>query len=76
LRITGELADLAERSGRDAYAVLDNARRALRRVAGRAKGRLRRAIDELTTTVERSRRILAETANGLPAPSPTPRPGW
>jgi transposase, IS5 family len=61
MRITGELADLAERSGRDAYAVLANARRAVPRVAGRAKGRLRRAIDELATTVERSRRIIGQT---------------
>jgi transposase, IS5 family len=34
LRLTGELADVAEHSGRDACVVLDNARRALQRVTG------------------------------------------
>jgi hypothetical protein len=35
LRITAELADLAELTSRDAEAILDSARRALRRVVGR-----------------------------------------
>ncbi len=70
LRITGELADLAERSGHDAQAVLNTARRSLRRVAGRAKGRLRRAIDELATTVERSARIIAQTRRRLDGNKP------
>jgi transposase, IS5 family len=70
LRITGELADLAERSGRDAEAILDNARRALRRVAGRVRGRLRRAIDELATTVQASRRIVAQTRRRLAGEKP------
>jgi IS5 family transposase len=65
LRLTGELAGLAEHAGRDAYAVLGNARRALGRVAGRVKGRLRRAIDELATTVERTGRIVAQTRRRL-----------
>jgi IS5 family transposase len=70
LRLTGELADLAERSGRDACVVLDNARRALQRVTGRVKGRLRRAIDELAATVERSRRIIAQTQRRLRGDKP------
>jgi IS5 family transposase len=34
LRLTGELAGLAQRSGRDACVILDNARRALQKVTG------------------------------------------
>jgi IS5 family transposase len=70
MRLTGELANLAERSSRDAYAVLGNARRALRRVSGRVKGRLRRAVDELATTVERSRRVVAQTRRRLGGDKP------
>jgi IS5 family transposase len=70
LRITGELADLAQRSSFDAYRILDNARRALRRVTGRAKGRLRRAINELSTTVERARRVVAQTLRRLAGDKP------
>ena len=70
MRLTGELANLAERSGRDAYAVLDNARRALRKVPGRARARLRRAIDELSTTVQRSRRVVAQTRQRLAGDKP------
>lgn len=71
LRITGELNDLAQRSSLDAYPVLDNARRALRRVAGRARGRLRRAIDELATTVERVHRVIAQTRRRIGGDKPT-----
>ncbi|MEV4316758.1 ISNCY family transposase [Actinocrispum sp. NPDC049592] len=60
-RITGELADLATRTARDAAAVLRNARRTTRAATGRAGGRLRRAIDELATTIERTGRIVAQT---------------
>ena len=48
LRLTGELADLADQAIADAGAVLDNARRALGRVAGRQRGSLRKAINELS----------------------------
>ena len=70
LRLTGELAGLAEHAGREAYPVLDNARRALRRVTGRVRARLRRAIDELATTVERSRRVIAQTRRRLAGDKP------
>src|SRR5262249_61963416 len=63
-------AGLAGHAGRDAYPVLDNARRALSRVAGRIKGRLRRAIDELATTVERTHRIVAQTRRRLAGDKP------
>jgi transposase, IS5 family len=70
LRITGELADLAQHSSFDAYQVLHNARRALRRATGQAKGRLRRAINELSTTIERARRVVAQTRRRLAGDKP------
>jgi len=64
-----------------------NARRALRRAqlraaqltaagdhdpaAGRRRGRLRRAVDDLTRLLAATRRIADQTANGCPAPSRT-----
>jgi transposase, IS5 family len=59
-RITGELADLARGTCTDAGAVLRNARRALSRVTGRAKGRLRRAVNELAVTIERTNQVIAQ----------------
>jgi hypothetical protein len=53
------LADLARRSSFDACQVLANARQALRRVTGQTRGQLRRAINELSTTVERTGSVLA-----------------
>jgi Transposase and inactivated derivatives, IS5 family len=61
LRLTGELADLADQAIADAGAVLDNARRALGRVAGRQRGSLRKAINELSTMVIRSAKVVAQT---------------
>ena len=76
-RITGELAGLAERAAADAQRLLANARRALRRAqakaeqlaaagapdaaAGRRRGRLRRAVNDLTKLLEVTRRIAAQT---------------
>jgi transposase, IS5 family len=60
LRLTGELADLAERAIAAAGPVLDNARRALSRVAGRQRGRMHRAINELSTVVIRAARAVAQ----------------
>jgi len=76
-RITGELAGLAERAATDAQRLLTNARRALRRAqakaeqlaaagardtaAGRRRGRLRRAVNDLTKLLEVTRRIAAQT---------------
>jgi transposase, IS5 family len=70
LRITGDLADLAERSASGAEPVLANARRAVRRVAGRGRGRLRRAIDELAATVQASHRIVSQTRRRLAGAKP------
>jgi IS5 family transposase len=76
-RITGELAALAERAVTDAERLLTNARRALRRAqakaeqlaaagardaaAGRRRGRLRRAVTDLTKLLDMTRRIAAQT---------------
>jgi IS5 family transposase len=70
-RITGELAGLAQRAAADAVRLLTNARRALRRAgakaaalaavggrdaaAGRRRGRLRRAIDDLNELLDLTR---------------------
>lgn len=78
-RITGELAELAERAAADAERLLANARRALRRAqakakaadlattggrdaaAGRRRGRLRRAVDDLAELLATTRKIAAQT---------------
>jgi transposase, IS5 family len=75
-RITGELAGLAERAAADADRLLANARRALRRAeakaadlaatggrdaaAGRRRGRLHRAVNDLTGLLEATRQIAAQ----------------
>jgi len=64
-RITGELADLAEAASREADAVLRNARRALRRATGQRKGQLRRALDELSTTLQRTGRVVEQARTRL-----------
>jgi transposase, IS5 family len=85
-RITGELAGLAERAATDAEQLLDNARRALRRaqakaaelaatgvhdaVFGRRRGRLRRAVNDLTNLLEATRRIAAQTRQRLSGITP------
>jgi transposase, IS5 family len=76
-RITGELAGLAEQAARDAQRLLVNARRALARAAaeaadlaaaggrdpaaGRRRGRLRRAVNDLTKLIDAARQIAAQT---------------
>ena len=70
-RVTAELADLAETTMADLAAVLRNGHRALRRVAdGRARGRLRRALAELATTIVRTRRIVTQTRTRLAGQTP------
>jgi transposase, IS5 family len=64
-RITAELADLAEAAVRDADAVVRNARRALARATGQTRGRLHRALDELTTILQRTDRVVAQTRTRL-----------
>ncbi|HET6257395.1 MAG TPA: ISNCY family transposase [Pseudonocardia sp.] len=85
-RITGELAGLAERAAAEAEALLGNARRALRRAqtkaaqlaaageqdpdAGRRRGRLHRAVNDLTDLLAATRRIAAQTRQRLSGTTP------
>jgi IS5 family transposase len=85
-RITGELAKLAELAAADAERLLLNARRALRRAtattaepataghrdpdAGRRRGRLRRAVNDLTGLLAVTRRITAQTRQRLAGTTP------
>jgi IS5 family transposase len=65
-RVTGELADLAAKTAAEAIAVLRNGRRALpKALTGRMRGRLRRALNDLATTVERTGKIVAQTRSRL-----------
>jgi len=61
LRLTGELADLAQQAVDDAAAVLANARRALARVTGRQRGKLHKAINELSTMATRAVQVVTQT---------------
>jgi transposase, IS5 family len=80
-RVTGELAELAETAAAEARRLLANAKRALRRarakaarvrergdqdpVAGRRRGRLQRAVDDLTELLDATSRIAAQTRQRL-----------
>ncbi len=65
LRITGELAGIAESVIRDAQTVLRNAGRALRTATGQRRGQLHRAINNLDTLLQRTRRVVAQTRSRL-----------
>jgi len=70
-RVTGELADLAQKTAAEAAAVLRNGRRAIgRALSGRMRGRLRRALDELAVTLERTATIVAQTRSRLAGQMP------
>ena len=85
-RITGELAGLAEKAARDAERLLSNARRALRgaqlkaerlaavgvrdAAAGRRRGRLRRAVNDLVELLEATLRIAAQTRQRVAGTTP------
>jgi len=86
-RVTGELAGLAETAAKDAGRLLVNAKRALRRArakakeqqvngsrvaaAGRRRGRLARAVDDLSELVAASRQITAQTRQRLAGVTPS-----
>ena len=86
LRVTGELAGLAERAAKDARRMLANGRRALRRAeakaaalaaaggrdaaAGRRRGRLRRAVNDLAGLLEATQRIAAQARQRLAGVTP------
>ena len=69
--MTGELAGLAEKAAAQAAAVLRNGRRAVpRALSGRMRGRLRRALDELAITIERTAMIVAQARTRLAGQTP------
>jgi IS5 family transposase len=70
-RVTGELADLAEKAAAQAAAVLRNGRRALpKALGGQMRGRLRRALDELAVTIERTGKIVVQARTRLAGQTP------
>ena len=70
-RVTGELADLAEKTASQAAAVLRNGRRALpRTLTGRMRGRLRRALDELAVAIGRTATVVAQARSRLAGQMP------
>jgi IS5 family transposase len=65
-RVTGQLADLAGKTAAQAAAVLRNGRRAVpKALSGRMRGRLRRALNELAITIERTATIITQTRSRL-----------
>jgi IS5 family transposase len=70
-RVTGELADLAEKAAAGAAAVVRNGRRALpKAVSGRVRGKLARALAELAVTIERTSKVVAQTRTRLAGQTP------
>jgi IS5 family transposase len=65
LRITGELAGIAEAAMADAQAVLRNARRAVTATTGRRRGQLRRAVNDLHTLLQRTGQVVTQTRSRL-----------
>jgi len=68
--ITGELAELAELTVAEARRVLVNARRHLYRHGQAAAGRLRWAVTELDTIVDRAERVIDSTRTRLRGVTP------
>jgi IS5 family transposase len=85
-RKNGELADLAETAAAEAERLLRNAKRALRKAradadgrmaegrrdpaAGRRRGRLARAVNDLAELLEATRRIVDQSRQGLAGTTP------
>ena len=85
-RTTGELADLAEKTADEAERLMANAKQSLRRArakaakqkaegnrdapAGRRRGRLARAVNDLSDLVEATRQIAAQTRQRLRGQTP------
>jgi IS5 family transposase len=86
LRVTGELAELAATAVGDAHRLLGNAKAALRRArgaadnlrkrgmhdaaAGRRRGRLARAVADLTKLLDATQRIVAQTRQRVAGHTP------
>ena len=69
--MTGQLADLAGQTVAQAAAVLRNGRRAVpKALSGRLRGRLRRALNELATAIERTATIVAQARTRLAGQTP------
>jgi IS5 family transposase len=70
-RVTGQLAGLAGKAAAQAAAVLRNGRRAVpKALSGRMRGRLRRALNELAVTIERTATIVAQARTRLAGKTP------
>jgi IS5 family transposase len=69
-RVTGEMTALAAKAATQAEAVARNARRALRRKGSPLPGRTRRVLEDLATTIERTRRIIDQTRTRLAGETP------
>jgi transposase, IS5 family len=69
-RINGELADIAERTARQANAVVRNARRKLRALGENTTRRARAAVTELERAAELTRRVAAQTRQRLAGTTP------
>jgi transposase, IS5 family len=65
LRITAELADIAETVMAEAHAVLRNAGRAVTTASGQRRGRLRRALDDLHTLLRGTEQVVNQTRSRL-----------
>jgi IS5 family transposase len=70
LRITGELADLAERTVAEATPVLAGTRRGLRRHRDSAPGRLRALAGQLATLLARTTTVIEQTRTRLAGTTP------
>jgi len=86
LAMTGELADQAQATVGEAHRLLSNARRALRRAqakaaelaeagghdpaAGRRRGRLARAVNDLSTLLEATTQIIGQTRQRIAGMTP------
>jgi IS5 family transposase len=70
LRITGELAGMAEATVTDATRVAANARRHVARQGDEASGRLRWMVAELDTVLDRTARVIAQTRTRLGGQTP------
>lgn len=70
LHVTGQLATLAGQAAAQASVVLHNARRTACKATGRRAGRLRRAVNELATLIDRTGQIVTQTRRRLAGDMP------
>jgi IS5 family transposase len=74
--VTRQVAGLAQAQLADARRVVAAARRALARGRTRSAGRLRAVVEELATTIQRTRRLLDQAHTALTVGCPTGPAGW